>query len=92
MTAETKTTYTLEMCSPNDLRPVRVSLPGLRIERMRHPPHPVAIQRGRWTPVQNAEAVVARGGGEACVKLLAHEPHLEHADRIALAAYPRSHL
>jgi ribosomal protein S18 acetylase RimI-like enzyme len=34
MNAETKTTYTLEMRSPNDLRPVRVSLPGLRIERM----------------------------------------------------------
>jgi len=37
MTAETKTTYTLEMRSPGDLRPVRVSLPGLRIERMRVP-------------------------------------------------------
>jgi GNAT superfamily N-acetyltransferase len=34
MNAETKTTYTLEMRSPGDLRPVRVSLPGLRIERM----------------------------------------------------------
>jgi GNAT superfamily N-acetyltransferase len=29
-----KTTYTLEMRSPGDLRPVRASLPGLRIERM----------------------------------------------------------
>jgi GNAT superfamily N-acetyltransferase len=37
MTAETKTIYTLEMRSPGDLRPVRVSLPGLRIERMRVP-------------------------------------------------------
>ena len=35
MNAETKTTYTLEMCSPGDLRPARTSLPGLRIERMR---------------------------------------------------------
>jgi len=34
MNNETKTTYTLEMCSPGDLRPVRVSLPGWRIERM----------------------------------------------------------
>lgn len=35
MNAETKTTYTLEMLSPDDLRLVRLSLPGLRIERMR---------------------------------------------------------
>ena len=34
MNAETKTTYTLEMSSPGDLRPARVSLPGLRVERM----------------------------------------------------------
>jgi GNAT superfamily N-acetyltransferase len=34
MNPETKTTYTLEMRSPGDLRPVRVSLPGLRIEPM----------------------------------------------------------
>ena len=35
MNAEIKTTYTLEMRSSGDLRPVRVSLPGLRVERMR---------------------------------------------------------
>jgi GNAT superfamily N-acetyltransferase len=34
MNPDTKTTYMLEMCSPGDLRPVRTSLPGLRIERM----------------------------------------------------------
>jgi GNAT superfamily N-acetyltransferase len=34
MNAYTKTTYTLEMNSPDDLRPARVDLPGLRIERM----------------------------------------------------------
>ena len=34
MATEFKTTYTLEMCSPGDLRPARVSLPGLRVERM----------------------------------------------------------
>ena len=37
MNTETKTTYTLEMHSPGDLRPARLSLPGLRIERMRVP-------------------------------------------------------
>ena len=37
MNAEAKTTYTLEMRDPGDLRPVRVSLPGLRIEHMRVP-------------------------------------------------------
>lgn len=34
MATEFKTTYTLEMRSPGDLRPGRVSLPGLRVERM----------------------------------------------------------
>ena len=33
MTAETKTTYRLEMCSPGDLRPARVHRPGLRVGR-----------------------------------------------------------
>ena len=37
MDAKTKTTYTLEMHSPGDLRPARVSPPGLRVERMRVP-------------------------------------------------------
>jgi ribosomal protein S18 acetylase RimI-like enzyme len=37
MDTETKTTYTLEMLHSSDLRPVRVSLPGLRIERMQIP-------------------------------------------------------
>ena len=30
----TKTSYTLEMRSPDELRPKRVELPGLRVERM----------------------------------------------------------
>jgi GNAT superfamily N-acetyltransferase len=34
MSADIKTTYTLEMLHPEDLRPVRISRPGLRIERM----------------------------------------------------------
>jgi GNAT superfamily N-acetyltransferase len=37
MSNETKTTYTLEMRSPTDLRPKEVDLPGLRIERMEVP-------------------------------------------------------
>jgi GNAT superfamily N-acetyltransferase len=37
MTDETKTTYTLEMCHPDDLHPKEVDLPGLRIERMATP-------------------------------------------------------
>lgn len=37
MNAEIKTTYTLEMHSPGDLRPALVNLPGLCIERMRVP-------------------------------------------------------
>ena len=37
MNVETKITYMLEMRSPGNLRPVRTSLPGLRIEHMRIP-------------------------------------------------------
>ena len=37
MTATTKTSYTLEMNSPDDLRPKSVDLPGLRVERMTVP-------------------------------------------------------
>jgi GNAT superfamily N-acetyltransferase len=55
MTTEHKTTYTLEMRHPDDLRPKLVEMPGLRIERMAVPCpefnkflHTVIGQPFRW--------------------------------------------
>lgn len=83
---KTKTTYTLEMRRPDDLRPKRVDMPGLRVERMAVPApeynkflHVVVGApyrwggRGDWGP-KEWRAYVARDGLETWVAYVGASP------------------